>query len=90
MATGTAVLDFNAGRYDTSVDVADATVTGATKVEAYILVPNSDAPRYRDEYWVEALEVYAGNVAAGVGFTMYGKSTFGKALGQFTINYVTL
>lgn len=90
MAVGTAVLDFSTGRYDTSVAVADATVTGTTKVDAYIMVPDNDTGRFRDEYWVEALDVYAGNINPGVGFTMYAKVNFGCAFGLFTINYVTL
>ena len=89
MATGTAALDFSTGLFDASVAVADATVGANTKVEAYILVPNSDTGRFRDEYWAENLSVYAGNISAGVGFTIYGKCTFGHALGQYTINYVT-
>lgn len=90
MATGTAVLAFStSGSWDTTVAVADATVSAGTKVEAYLLVPASDTPRYRDEYWVEDLHVYAGNVEAGVGFTIYGKAPR-KALGSFTVNYVTV
>lgn len=90
MATGTAVLDFSTGLYDTSVAVSDATVGAGTKVEAYILVPATDSPRFADEYWVEDLAVYAGKVSAGVGFTILGKCLFGPALGQFTINYATV
>ena len=90
MATGTAVLDFGEGAFDTSVAVPDTTVTGTTKVEAYILVPNSDTGRPRDEYWVEDLEVFAGNVSAGVGFTVYGKAMCSRAFGQFTINWASL
>lgn len=91
MATGTATLSFGAtGDYSTSVSVSDATVGAGTKVEAYLIVPASDAPRYRDEYWVEDLRVYAGNISAGVGFTIYGACRLQKALGDYVVNYVTL
>ncbi len=91
MATGTATLAFGTGKlFDTTVAVADATVVAGTKVEAYLIIPSSDSPRMRDEYWVETLNVYAGNVQAGVGFTIYGEVRFGYALGDFTVNYVTL
>ena len=91
MATGTCVVDFGtAGSFDTSVAVADATVVAGTKVDAYILVPASDSPRFRDEYWVEELEVFAGGVSAGVGYTVFAKCGYGVAFGQFTINWVTV
>ena len=91
MATGTATLSFGAtGGYDASASVSEATVGAGTKVEAYLTIPASDAARYRDEYWVEPLSVTAGNISNGVGFTVYGICLFGKAVGDFTVQWVTL
>lgn len=89
MAVGTAILDFGVGNDSVNVAVADATVAAGTKVEAYLIIPASNAPRYADEYWVEDLQVYAGAVAAGVGFTIWAICRTGKAVGQFIVNYVT-
>ena len=89
--TGTATLDFGTdGSFDTSVAVAEASVTALSKVDAYFIVPASDSPRMRDEYWVEDIEAKAGNISAGVGFTIYGAARCGVALGQFTVNYVVV
>jgi hypothetical protein len=91
VAGGTATLAFGTTGSDTaSVAVADATVTGTSKVLAYLQVPASDSPRQRDEYWVEDITVLAGNVSAGVGFTIYGRCGFGRAVGDFTVNYAVL
>jgi hypothetical protein len=91
VAGGTATLAFGTLGADTaSVAVADATVTGGSRIEAYLQVPASDSPRPRDEYWVEDLTVRAGNVSAGVGFTIYGRCGLGMAVGDFTVNYAVL
>lgn len=77
MATqGTAVLDFGAfpGASDASVAVASAGIGAGSLVEAW-LTPIATASHSADEHRVETLAVMAGNVQAGVGFTVYGRST---------------
>lgn len=73
-AQGTATLDFGAfpGASDTSVAVAAAGVGAASLVEAW-LVPTATAEHTADEHLVEPIRVVAGNVQAGVGFTIYGR-----------------
>lgn len=72
-AQGTATLDFGAfpGMSDTVVQVAQTSIGASSAVEAWI-VPADTADHKADEHLVETLKVIAGNVAAGVGFTIYG------------------
>jgi hypothetical protein len=72
-AQGTATVDFGAfpGKSDASVDVTGQTaITGASLVEAW-LYPSATADHSADEHLVESIRVMAGNVSAGVGFTIY-------------------
>lgn len=74
MAQGTTTLDF--GEFPGKTD-ATAVITGQTSilsgslVEAWIL-PTATADHSADEHWVDPPELYAGNVVAGTGFTVYG------------------
>lgn len=78
MATqGTATLDFGAfpGASDASVAVTgQATIGSGSLVEAW-LFPATTADHTADEHWVETIQVRAGNVIAGTGFTIYGWNT---------------
>jgi hypothetical protein len=71
-AQGVATLDFGAfpGNTDTSLAVADATILAGSLVEAWIW-PLATTDHTADEHIVEPLNVFAGNVVAGVGFTIY-------------------
>jgi hypothetical protein len=71
---GTATLDFGAfpGASDASVAVTgQAGILAGSLVEAW-LFPAATADHTADEHWVETIEVMAGNVVAGTGFTIYG------------------
>jgi hypothetical protein len=78
MATqGTALLDFGAfpGASDASVAVTGQTgILSGSLVEAWIF-PAATADHTADEHIVETLRVFAGNVIAGTGFTIYGVNT---------------
>ena len=72
--TGTASLDFGAfpGASDAALAVTgQAGIQAGSLVEAW-LVPTATADHSADEHRVEQLEVTAGDVVAGVGFTIYG------------------
>jgi hypothetical protein len=73
---GTVLLDFGAfpGQSDASVLVAQPTITAGSLVEAWIF-PADTADHTADEHMLETLKVFAGNVQAGVGFTVYGFNT---------------
>lgn len=77
MATGTAVLDFGAfpGKSDASLAITgQAAIVAGSLVEAWIR-PVATADHTADEHMVETLKVFAGNIVAGTGFTIYGLNT---------------
>lgn len=75
--TGTATLDFGAfpGASDASVAVTgQAGIVSGSLVEAW-LRPVATADHSADEHMVETLKVFAGNIVAATGFTIYGFNT---------------
>ena len=77
MPVGTVALDFGAfpGSSDTSIVVTGQTFIGtASSVSAYLAIANS-ADHSADEHLLETIKVAAGNIVAGVGFTIYGVNT---------------
>lgn len=77
MATGTVILDFGAfpGNSDASVAViGQGSIVAGSLVEAW-LRPVATADHTADEHMVETIKVVAGNIVAGVGFTVYGFNT---------------
>ena len=87
MPQGTTTIDFGAGTTDVSVVVSAPTITGDQLVEAWI-VPANTINNTADNHWVDDLKVIAGNVTAGVGFTVYAKCDTGLAHGVFNIGWV--
>jgi hypothetical protein len=76
-AQGTTTLNFDAfpGRSDTSVAVTgQAGILAGSLVEAW-LVPTATADHTADEHLLETIQVQAGNVVAGTGFTIYAVNT---------------
>lgn len=76
-AQGTALLDFGAfpGASDASLTVTgQAGIASGSLVEAWIL-PAATADHTADEHIAETLRVFAGNIVAGTGFTIYGINT---------------
>jgi hypothetical protein len=73
---GTATLDFGAfpGASDASVAVASAAIGAGNLVECWIF-PAATTDHSADEHIIESLKVFAGNIVAGVGFTIYGVNT---------------
>ncbi len=87
MAQSTITIDFGTGKTDVSLDVADPTITGGQLVEAWIF-PATTANNTAENHWVEDLKVIAGNVQAGVGFTIYAHYKTGLAHGVYSLGYV--
>ena len=76
-ASGTTTIDFGAfpGTSDTSVAVTgQAGIVAGSLVEAWIR-PVATADHSADEHMVETLKVFAGNIVAATGFTIYGFNT---------------
>jgi hypothetical protein len=73
---GTSTIDFGAfpGASDTSLDVLGIGAIPATAVVHAWLQPAGTADHLADEHLVESLRVFAGNVVAGVGFTIYARN----------------
>lgn len=91
-AQGTATLNFGAfpGDSDTSVAITGQTgIQSTSLVEAWIL-PAATADHSADEHLVETLDVVAGNIVAGTGFTIYGiNEGFGSMIyGQWNVAWV--
>lgn len=77
MATGIAVLDFGTfpGKSDTSVAVTGQTsIVTLSYVEAWIR-PIASADHSADEHMLETIQLFAGNIVGGTGFTIYGFNT---------------
>lgn len=91
MAIGTATLNFGTfpGSTDTSVTVTgQTTILADSAVEAYIR-PVATATHSADEHFAESIQVMAGNVVAGTGFTIYGRTTDKTRLyGTFNVGWV--
>jgi hypothetical protein len=71
--TGTATIDFGAfpGKTDVSLDITgQAAIVSGSYVEAW-LRPAVTTDHSVDEHIVDAPRVVAGNISAGVGFTIY-------------------
>lgn len=87
MAQGTATIDFGAASTDTSVAVSAPAITGSQLVEAW-LFPAATTNNTADNHYVDHIRVMAGNVQAGVGFTIYGRCDTGLAHGKFNVGWV--
>lgn len=73
-AQGNAILDFGAfpGKSDASVAVTgQAAILAGSLVEAWIRL-EATADHSADEHMLETLRVFAGNIIAGTGFTIFG------------------
>lgn len=76
-AQGTTTVDFGAfpGKSDATATVTgQAAIVSGSLVEAWMrLVATAD--HSADEHWVETIQIDAGNISAGVGFTIYARNT---------------
>lgn len=92
-AQGTGLLDFGAfpGKSDTSLAITgEASILAGSLVEAWVL-PAATVDHTADEHIVEQLEVIAGSIVAGTGFTVYGVSRGSgdvRLYGKFNVGWV--
>jgi hypothetical protein len=87
MATGSAILNFGTGSTDCTVVVTGQTAILTTSMLDAWIMAKATSNNGVDEHWVEDLEVVAGNILAGVGFTIYGKCSSGRAYGNYTVQW---
>ena len=77
LQSGETTVDFGAfpGKSDASVVVTgQAGILATSNLSAWITA-KATADHSADEHWVETIDVMAGNISAGVGFTIYAKNT---------------
>lgn len=92
-AQGQTTVDFGSGASQSNDTYKTVTVTGqalilsTSDVEAWVRVAAS-ADHNVDEHSVENLEVRAGNIVVGTGFTIYVTCTTGKTYGVFNLSWV--
>lgn len=92
MATGqgTVTIDFGAwpGSNEASIGFTDATISGTSKVEAYVMADDTTADHTASDHQYVGLWLsLTGSASAGVGGTIYGRSTE-KLQGTFKLRYV--
>jgi hypothetical protein len=74
--TGTTLLDFGPfpGRPDTQFTYSNIPNIGASAIVEAWIFPIATLDHTADEHWVDPPRVYANNVVAGQGFTIYGEA----------------
>lgn len=83
---GKAIIDFGVNGSDT----ATAPITGQTtmvsaSVIAVALEVKDSADHSADEHFVEEIEILAGSIVAGTGFTIYARTGNKKLYGKFNV-----
>jgi hypothetical protein len=89
-ASGSTTVDFGTpGATDvTKAVTGQASILSGSLVEAWIS-PVATADHNADEHWVEEIQVTAGNVVAGTGFTIYARTRSAHKLhGLWTVSWV--
>ena len=88
--SGSAYVDFGSlpyGSADTKVVITgQSSIVAGSAVRAWIVATTS--PEHdMEEHWVEPLEICAGNIVAGVGFTIYAKTLVGVTYGRYNVQW---
>jgi hypothetical protein len=84
-------IDFGSNtqeEYDTTLFVADTSITGTSKIIVCISA-KATADHTLEDVTSTTIVVFAGNVAAGSGFTIYAKATEGT-YGKYKVNYTVV
>jgi hypothetical protein len=91
MATqGSTTIDFGAhpGSTNVALDITGQTgIASGAEVDAW-LTASATADHSIDEHVVDGPTVIAGNVQAGVGFTIYAAAKDGHAYGEWSVSWV--
>lgn len=86
-SSGVASLDFGAfpGKSDTSLAVTGQTsiITGSSVIAK--IRPTATADHSVDEHWTEEIDISAGNIVAGTGFTIYAKARNKRLYGLYSV-----
>lgn len=88
--TGSATINFGTGSNEASVAVTGLTTISATsKAEAFVMADDTSASHTASDhkYFPVFASLTCGTPSAGVGFTIYARSTQ-KLTGTWTVRYV--
>jgi hypothetical protein len=83
---GSAIVDFGSGGSDASIAVAAPTIQAGSIVLVSVAAKAS-TDHSADEHLTEELEVRAGNVVAGIGFTIYARTRNLALRGKWNVNW---
>jgi hypothetical protein len=89
-SSGSTTVDFGAfpGATDTSKAITgQAGILAGSLVEAWML-PADTADHKADEHWVEEIQVHAGTIVAGTGFTIYARTRNLRLHGLWNVGWV--
>jgi hypothetical protein len=85
--TGTVVVDFGTGKLDTSAVVTGhAAIVSGSRCNAW-LSGVASANNLVDAGFAEPLDMLAGDIVVGTGFTVYVFCRSGRAFGQYNVNW---
>lgn len=87
---GTVWLNFGSFPTTTAqvVITGQAGISSSSLLEAWLMPTNATTEHSVDEQWVENLVITGGNIVPGIGFTIYGKCTWGKTTGNYNIGWI--
>lgn len=85
-AGGYATVDFGSGgASDTTINITGQAGITAGSVVIAAISPAATATHSADEHVVESIEVMAGNIVAGTGFTIYARTTTEVLRGEWNV-----
>ena len=87
--TGTAIIDFGAGSNEAQVDVPALEILGTSKAESWVMADDTSTDHTASDhrYFPVFASLTCGTPSAGVGFTIYARSTQ-KLTGSWAVRYV--
>jgi len=88
---GTVTIDFGAfpGSQEASIAFTDATISGTSKVEAYIMADDTTADHTANDHrYIGNFLILTGAPIAATGGTIYARAVPQKLVGTFKLRYV--
>lgn len=88
---GTVTINFGAfpGKTEASIAFTDATISGTSKVEAYIMADDTTSDHTANDHrYLGVLADFTASANAGVGGTIYGRARRDKIVGTFKVRYI--
>src|SRR6266404_2606069 len=84
---GSATIDFGTGALDAKIAVTgQGTIASGSRVQAW-LSGLATTNNLADAGFAEDIAIFAGDIIAGTGFTVYAFCRSGRAFGQYVVNW---